>query len=139
MTRLESKSVEKAFAGRDFTLNFAETGISAEVAVSGRCMLGASAAAMRNAFGSLIESGAQCVVLDLSAVTQFDQAGLSEVFHFAKELRGRGGFVAAVKPGDPAALLQLMEPNADKDLLICEKQSAAQARAQDWWLENSGW
>lgn len=137
MTRLESKSVEKVFAGGDFTLTSVETGISADVAVSGRCMLGAAAEAMRTAFEALIESGAQCVVLDLSAVTEFDHAGLSEVFHLAKELRGRGGLVLAIKPGNHAALLRLLYPNSGNDLIICEKHSSARARIEDWRLENS--
>jgi anti-anti-sigma regulatory factor len=121
MTNLESTSVEKAFAGRDFALSVAGIGISADVFVSGRCTLGTAAAAMRSAFEALIESGAQCVVLELSAVTEFDHAGLSEVFHLVKELRGRGGLVVSVKPGGPAALLQLMEPNTDNDRLSAKR------------------
>jgi hypothetical protein len=139
MTRLESNSVEKVFTGHNFVLNVEKTGISAEVSISGRCALGVAATDMRKAFGALIESGTQCIVLDFDAVTEFDHTGLNEVFHLAKELRGRGGLVIAVKPGAPAALLQLMETNADNDLFICEEASSARVRIEDWRLENSGW
>jgi anti-sigma B factor antagonist len=73
----------------------------AEIAVGGRLdPLGALA--LREELARLVEAGAVNAVVDLSAVTEMDAAGLAAVVHGHRLLTARGGTLVVVGAGDAA-------------------------------------